>query len=574
MTKKILMAIICATILYTGLRLRLAHHYTNQTKRPIATLKTRTMHGDEAVNAIKFQKLYFPKPNTTGTFQYDPDEYHGPSLYYLTIPFAWLSGKQSFKATDESLYRSVPLFFSLALIPLSFLFRKELSIVGCAVAGILLIASPAFSFYSRYYIHEMLLVFFTFSTIASGFGYFSAKMPLKKYYAIGLGISLAMMHATKETSIIAWAGFFCGIIYLLIEARFKTKHGKTHKPKKSPSLAKKHLLLLITAALSTWLLFYTSFFTQSDGLLDSLTTYFHYFKKSGANTNASHNQPFWFYHQKLWSVTYGKMVWSEKLILIGAACGLILAFLPFALPKNAKPFARFIAIYSLTISLIYCTLPYKTTWSMLTFLHSYILLCAVATHAFLHMIASLFSIQQTSPTYHPFHPRRVIGYIFQTVLCVALFFPIQNLYQTASKTISKKYESHKKNPYCLGQPLNGAKKLGQLTDQLAKLLDKDQPLIVYLNLTPGPYSQLPWPLPWYLRKHITGYQILYQNNLPRPHLFITDERRASLLPANYQKNYQTKNYGIFTYPKQDKSRNGLITAYIQKDLYQKFLDAQ
>ena len=51
-------------------------------------LSERPMHGDEAVNAIKYSQLL-----ETGVFEYDPTEYHGPTLYYLTLPASWISGQ-------------------------------------------------------------------------------------------------------------------------------------------------------------------------------------------------------------------------------------------------------------------------------------------------------------------------------------------------------------------------------------------------------------------------------------------------------------------------------------------------
>ena len=43
------------------------------------------MHADEAVHADKFGTLL-----EEGHYAYDSSEYHGPTLYYLTLPSAWL----------------------------------------------------------------------------------------------------------------------------------------------------------------------------------------------------------------------------------------------------------------------------------------------------------------------------------------------------------------------------------------------------------------------------------------------------------------------------------------------------
>ena len=44
------------------------------------------MHNDEAVNAIKFGKLW-----EGSGYKYDPNEHHGPSLYYATVALAKLT---------------------------------------------------------------------------------------------------------------------------------------------------------------------------------------------------------------------------------------------------------------------------------------------------------------------------------------------------------------------------------------------------------------------------------------------------------------------------------------------------
>ena len=47
------------------------------------SLDQRPMHNDEAVNGIKFGQLW-----EHGGYKYDPNEHHGPSLYYATLALA------------------------------------------------------------------------------------------------------------------------------------------------------------------------------------------------------------------------------------------------------------------------------------------------------------------------------------------------------------------------------------------------------------------------------------------------------------------------------------------------------
>ena len=72
-------------------------------------LHIRPMHGDEAVHAIKFGDLL-----ENGVYQYDPFEYHGPTLNYFTLLPAWLLSQQTLIDISESTLRIVAVFFGTA----------------------------------------------------------------------------------------------------------------------------------------------------------------------------------------------------------------------------------------------------------------------------------------------------------------------------------------------------------------------------------------------------------------------------------------------------------------------------
>src|ERR1051325_8107238 len=80
-------------------------------------LSARPLHNDEAVNATKVAELF-----QHGRYRYDPDEFHGPTLHYFSLPFLWLSGADpapkagsSDEITDANL-RLVTVFFGASLI--------------------------------------------------------------------------------------------------------------------------------------------------------------------------------------------------------------------------------------------------------------------------------------------------------------------------------------------------------------------------------------------------------------------------------------------------------------------------
>ena len=121
------------------------------------------MHHDEANQAARFGILL-----EHGTYTYDADDHHGPTLYYLTLPIAWVSGATNFAETSETTYRILPVIFGMLLILCTPLLRNGIGCIAVLAAALLTAISPAMTYYSRFYIQEILLVFFTFFTIAAG----------------------------------------------------------------------------------------------------------------------------------------------------------------------------------------------------------------------------------------------------------------------------------------------------------------------------------------------------------------------------------------------------------------------
>src|SRR5712692_6068266 len=76
-----------------------------------ARLDARPMHSDEAVNAIKFGRLW-----EQGDYKYDPNEHHGPTLYYATVALARLTGAHDFEHFTEKRLRVLTLLFGLGMI--------------------------------------------------------------------------------------------------------------------------------------------------------------------------------------------------------------------------------------------------------------------------------------------------------------------------------------------------------------------------------------------------------------------------------------------------------------------------
>ncbi len=81
-------------------------------------LSQRPLHVDEAVNAYILGTLI-----ESGTYQYNPGEYHGPTLYYFSLIFTSIFGSASFAQLNEFIIRIIPVFTGVLIVLLTFSHR-------------------------------------------------------------------------------------------------------------------------------------------------------------------------------------------------------------------------------------------------------------------------------------------------------------------------------------------------------------------------------------------------------------------------------------------------------------------
>ena len=62
-------------------------------------LELKPFHHDEGVNGFFLTKLV-----RDGIYKYDPANYHGPTLYYIALPFAKLFGLRPFRCGSALRY--------------------------------------------------------------------------------------------------------------------------------------------------------------------------------------------------------------------------------------------------------------------------------------------------------------------------------------------------------------------------------------------------------------------------------------------------------------------------------------
>ncbi|MGZ5439969.1 MAG: flippase activity-associated protein Agl23, partial [Candidatus Aminicenantales bacterium] len=332
----------------------------------VARLDIRPMHADEANQAVKFGDLL-----ERGEYRFDPQDHHGPTLYYLTLPAAWAARATTLAGLDERALRLVPALFGAALLLVLLLFSGGLSREATLAAAALAAVSPALTYFSRFYIQETLLVFFLAALFGSGWRYARKR---SARWAVVAGVSAGMMFATKETSIILFGTIAAAFVGLsLIESLGARRHGVAAAGEawvwrdsrmKLPTAF--HLALFLAAGIITAIAFYTSFFHNPQGLADSVRAIGASFTRAGHP--GFHAHPWFYYFQTLaYSKTAGGPVWSEAFLLFLAAAGGIAALGNDSGKDGSPRFMRFILFFTVFTAAAYSLIPYKTPWNLLPF---------------------------------------------------------------------------------------------------------------------------------------------------------------------------------------------------------------
>jgi len=463
----------------------------------IAHIENRPMHTDEAVHGIKFGDLL-----ENGKYVYDPHEYHGPTLNYLTVPVVRLGGGNTLAQTTETQLRLVPAICGILLIAGLWLIRDLMGRGAMLCAAVLCAISPAMIFYSRYYIQEMLLVCFTFFAIAAIWRCVaSPNRAFRTAWLIVGGACMGLMHATKETCVIAIFSMVVaggvGALAMLIGPGRWTKRGVK-------SIAFSGLIVLAAGAVVSVVLMST-FFSNMNGPLDSITTYGQYLTRSGGKGSAGMHSYHWdnYLHRILWWRTDGGAVWTEGFIVVLAVIGGIAGLLRCGCDNAHVKFVRFLTIYTIVMTVFYSALSYKTPWCLLGFLHGMILLAGVGAAALLRMRPALE---------------------FRVAVLVILIAGASHLGWLGWRgSFSNCVDPG--NPYVYVHPTRDVTKMVSMIKSVAQSHPQknDMPMQI---ICPKNHA---WPFPWYLREFT---QIDWIGNIPTvPYVLIyPSDQRNEFVP--------------------------------------------
>jgi uncharacterized protein (TIGR03663 family) len=423
-------------------------------------LAVRPMHADEAVHADKFGTLL-----EGGGYAYDPSEYHGPTLYYLTLPSAWLQGARRYVEIDEATLRAVPAALGVALVAAHLGATTFLGTAGAAVAALLVALSPAMVFYSRYYIHETPLVLFTFGALLGGCWY---RRKPGAVPALATGACVGLMLATKETAPLAACSMLAALGSTLV-----VDHWRGLEPRSIWTVVcGRDALLALLAALVVAGALFSSFLSHPAGLVDAVRAYWMYADR--ANAAAWHFHP-WHYYLGLllYFPAEGTPVWTEGLVVVLAIAGVAAGWSRSGVPGADGRVLRFLGFYTLLMVVVYSAIPYKTPWCLLGFLHGMVLLAGAG---------AVFLVRA-------FRARAPRGVIVVLLAAAAAYLGGQAF------SGSFRFAADPRNPYVYAHTGTDVFTIaGRLTD-LAQAHPDGTALPVQVIS-----RQNLWPLPWYLRR--------------------------------------------------------------------------
>lgn len=158
-------------------------------------LGLKPFHHDEGVNGFFLTNLL-----RQGAYKYDPANYHGPTLYYLALPFAKVFGLETVPM------RVSVAIFGLGTVILVFFLKRYLGRNGTLLAALFVALSPGMVFISRYFIHEILFVFLSLAIVVAVI-YFLER---EKAGPFAIGFLGALLFTALVPSVINLSAYLAG----------------------------------------------------------------------------------------------------------------------------------------------------------------------------------------------------------------------------------------------------------------------------------------------------------------------------------------------------------------------------
>jgi uncharacterized protein (TIGR03663 family) len=459
-------------------------------------------HHDEGVNGNFLVTLVREGP---AKYQYNPENYHGPTLYFISAIIPWLArfflGKTSgdFYGLNDYTVRGITVLFGVGTIWLALLLRKRLGTIGALSAAGLIAISPGAVYLSRYFIHESLFVFFGLAIVVTVLKYYDSG---NSFYLILAAISAGLMTATKETWIINLPVLLIALVAAGIYCRLRGSAGERRQETVERFGGPLALTTVALVAFAVFIivnvLFYSSFVTNyPKGVADAVSTL-----KFWSHRTHEHEHPWWQYIQWL--------IQEEPAVLTLAGAGAAMAVW-----RGIDRLGVFLALWSFGLLAAYSLVGYKTPWISLNFI---VPMALTAGYAFETTYQKLREFEQPG-----------------VLLAVGALTAAICGYQM----ISLNFIHYDDDRYAYVYAHTKREMLTMLdqVDRISKRLKTGDDTGIAL------VSPDYWPLPWYFRnyKRVGYYQQITPTNEP---LIIGSQAQAEQLKLTFGDRYQLLSSGL------------------------------
>jgi uncharacterized protein (TIGR03663 family) len=470
-------------------------------------LDLKPFHHDEGVNGFFLTNLL-----RQGVYRYDPSNYHGPSLYYAAFVSALLFGLNNIAV------RLVTIFFGCLAVVLCLGTRRWLGDVAALAAALFLAVSPGMVFYSRYFIHEMLLVAATLGVVVAAqrfaetrrlgdllaaatwaawmFATKETALPTAIVLVVAVGCAWVYYHAQRHwrhawraglasiVAVVAWIGWLAATrrpigstAVLLLAAAVGgtwTHYALRHwRDDLRPTLAfvglaprERSMFLICAAALFGVinLLLYSSFFTNPEGVLSALKT-LGFWAQTG---RTAHVHPWWQYLDWLWR--------AETPLVVMGALGLLLV-----LWRAENRFVVFVAAWTVGVLAMYSVTPYKTPWLTINIVLPLALLAGYTVEVVV---------------------RHRLAWLGALIVLAASTLALRQ-----SIDLNFVHYDDDSRPYVYAHTRRSFLDLIAALDRVAKLSGQGENVRIAIP------AREHWPLPWYLRRyHNSAWEDVAENS--------------------------------------------------------------
>lgn len=317
-------------------------------------LDNKPPHFDEGING-----WFADRMKTTGYYDYDPSNYHGPLHFYAVYVSQALFGRNLWALRLPAVAAS--------LLAVWMLLRCD-RFVGAPAARIAALAmavSPAYVFYGRYSIHESWLVFFNILMV---WGLLALWKDGRRRGLFAVIAGIAGMVLTKETYVIQAGCALLAFPFLWLWERAVPSRPATEWA--GQRWAWRDLVIAAGVAVVVVIVFYSGTFLNWQGVAGLWQTFAKWIA-TGLETGGHEKTAYdlWWFNW-YWIALMARYEWP-------ALAGLLLCAATLA---PAPRMLRWLAVYGGGLLLAYSIIPYKTPWCVIALLWPFLLvLGAVAT---------------------------------------------------------------------------------------------------------------------------------------------------------------------------------------------------